>query len=218
LRAARSALASEDRIRGVRDYTVGLHATLSFSGQQLEALATEQVLLPDKSRTALSIPAAGQNVIQVLNGSAGWIQQAGKTADSPGPETAQFKESLIRTQLTLFLTSPDGSLPKAQVLADQNLDGKPVDVVLATGPDGLKTTLFFDKQTHLLVRAQYRTVHPITQQPSLAQEDYSDYKPEDGIMVAHHTVILMNGEKFSDETLTELKINTGVPASIFEKK
>jgi hypothetical protein len=195
-----------------------MHATISVSGQQLEALATEQVLLPDKTRTVLSIPAMGQNEIQVLNGNAGWIQQGGKSADAPASATAEFKESLIRTQLTLFLASPDGSLPKAQTLADQNVDGKPVDVVLIMGAAGLKTTLFFDKQTHRLARAVYQTVHPVTQQPAVAQEDYSDYKPEDGFMVAHHTVILMNGEKFSDETLTELKINSGVPASIFDKK
>jgi hypothetical protein len=59
------------------------------------------------------------------------------------------------------------------------IDGHDVEVVQGQGPRGLLVTLYFDKQSGLLVREIRFGRTPIGRVPS--QVDYSDYRAVDGI-------------------------------------
>lgn len=138
--------------------------------------------------------------------------------DVPPTALKQLKDALYRSTIQTLLQLPDGSEPAAQALPDQEVDGKAADVVLVTGPGDLKMTLFFDKSTHRLSKAEYQTAHPMTRQPAKAELMLSDYRQQDGLWVPFHTVLSLNGEKFADETMTEFKINTGLAESSFKKQ
>jgi hypothetical protein len=62
---------------------------------------------------------------------------------------------------------------------NESIDGKEVLVVQGTGPRGLLATLFFDKQSGLLVRLLRYSRTPIGRVPT--QVDYSDYRDVNGI-------------------------------------
>ncbi|MGH9759914.1 MAG: hypothetical protein ACREDR_30925, partial [Blastocatellia bacterium] len=200
-----------------KDYTAKSSGELSV-GQTLKAEFSEQVLLPDKIRSEIKIPAAGQTVIQALDGDSGWVQQGGRSTDAPAPEVKELKDGMYRSIIQLFLALPDGSEPSAQAQPDQDVEGKPADVALVSGPGDIKMTLFFDKSTHRLAKAEYQTSHPLTRQPAKAEEVFSDYRQQDGLWIPFHTVLSFNGEKFADETMTDFKLNTGLTESIFKKQ
>jgi hypothetical protein len=70
-------------------------------------------------------------------------------------------------------------LTNLRVGYDESIDGKTVQVVQGTGPRGLLATLYFDKQSGLLVRLLRYSRSPIGRIPT--QVDYADYRDVNGI-------------------------------------
>lgn len=216
LDAAIEAIGGRDQIARLHDYVLKGKAKLSFSGQELEGETTQYVQLPDKMRSEVYLPAMGQTVVQILNGEKGWFAQGGRVQEAPSQAVDQLKEALWRNHILTFLMTPDGSPMAAQALPDETIEGTPTDVVLLTVNESTMR-LYFNKQTHRLLRAQYQTTHPFTQQKVQAEETYSEYRLDDGFWLAHRIVISYNGEKFSEQTMTEFHANPGLDPSLFEK-
>jgi photosynthetic reaction center cytochrome c subunit len=94
------------------------------------------------------------------------------------------------------------------------IDGKDVLVVQGHGPRGLLVTLYFDKQSGLLVREIRFGRTPIGRVPS--QVDYSDYRAVDGIKFPfQYKFQWLDGR--DTYTLTDVKINVPIEASRFGK-
>ncbi|RMG49681.1 MAG: insulinase family protein, partial [Acidobacteria bacterium] len=216
LDAAIEAIGGRDKITGLHDYLLKGRAKLSFSGQELEGETTQYVQLPDKMRSEVFLPAMGQTIIQILNGEKGWFAQGGRVQEAPPRAIQQLKEALWRNHILTFLTKPDGSPLSAQALPDETIEGTPTDVVLLTVNES-KMRLYFDKQTHRLLRAQYQTTHPFTGQKVQAEETYSEYQLYDGFWLARHIVTSYDGEKFSEQSMTEFQANPGLDPSLFQK-
>ncbi|HKV39026.1 MAG TPA: insulinase family protein [Blastocatellia bacterium] len=218
LDSAIAAVGGAAKVKAIRDYTLKGSTTISFSGQEIKAQVTRQSLLPGKMRADLNIPAMGRTITQALDGSGGWMSQGGAATEAPAEAVKTMKESFVRDNIATFFALPDGTEPAAQALADQTVDGKAVDTILVTAPGDVKVTLYLDKASHRLLKSSYKTRNPLTQQPANAEETYSDYREEGGLWIPFHTVVSLDGEKFSDQTLSEFAVNSGLDASIFEKK
>ena len=94
------------------------------------------------------------------------------------------------------------------------IDGKDVLVVQGHGPRGLLVTLYFDKQTGLLVREIRFGRTPIGRVPS--QVDYSDYRAVDGIKFPfQYKFQWLDGR--DNYTLTDVKVNVPIDESRFGK-
>ena len=86
-----------------------------------------------------------------------------------------------------------------------------VDVVQGTGPRGLLVTLYFDRQTGLLLRELRYSKGPIGRVPT--QIDYADYRDVNGIKLPHRiTYAWLDGR----DSIVLSEIKTNVP--IDEKK
>jgi len=94
------------------------------------------------------------------------------------------------------------------------VDGKDVVVVQGRGPRGLLVTLYFDKQTGLLVREIRFGRTPIGRVPS--QVDYSDYRDVNGIKFPfQYKFQWLDGR--DTYQLTDIKINVPIDDSWFGK-
>ena len=94
------------------------------------------------------------------------------------------------------------------------LDGRSVYVVQGNGANGLFATFYFDKQTGLLTRMVRYASSTVGRVPT--QIDYSDYKPENGVMMAHKWVYgWVSGQE--EYTMTSVQPNVPVDAAKFAK-
>ncbi len=107
-----------------------------------------------------------------------------------------------------------------QVLTDlrvgypDTIDGHDVEVVQGRGPRNLLVTLYFDKQSGLLVREIRYGRTPIGRVPS--QVDYSDYRAVDGIKFPfQYKFSWLDGR--DNYQLTDVKINVPIEATRFGK-
>jgi hypothetical protein len=106
--------------------------------------------------------------------------------------------------------SSQSSLQKDVPLDESHL----VDVVQGTGPRNLLVTLFFDRQTSLLLRELRYGAGPIGRVPT--QIDYADYRDVNGIKLPFHiTYAWLDGR--DSIVLNDIKTNVPVDDSKFAK-
>jgi photosynthetic reaction center cytochrome c subunit len=170
---------------------------------------------PDQRTTMIHFrdhPDRGDS-LRAFNGRAGWI----KTPRALLKEYEQTGSELDGTRLDAQLSFP-GQIK--QVLTNlhagfpDSINGHDVDVVQGTGARGLLATLYFDKQSGLLVRLVRYSRSPIGRVPT--QVDYSDYRDVGGIKFPfQYTFSWLDGKDAFK--LTDVKTNVAIDAGKFEK-
>jgi hypothetical protein len=97
---------------------------------------------------------------------------------------------------------------------NESVDGKEVQVVQGSGPNGLLATLFFDKSTGLLVRLIRYSRTPIGRVPT--QVDYYDYRDVDGIKFPFkYKFSWLDGR--DSFTINNVKVNVPIDEARFGK-
>ena len=170
---------------------------------------------PDQRTTMIHFkdhPDRGDS-LRAFNGRVGWI----KTPRALLKEYEQTGSELDGTRLDAQLSFP-GQIK--QVLTNlhagfpDSINGHDVDVVQGSGPRGLLATLYFDKQSGLLVRLVRYSRSPIGRVPT--QVDYSDYRDVGGIKFPfQYTFSWLDGKDAFK--LTDVKTNVPIDAGKFEK-
>jgi photosynthetic reaction center cytochrome c subunit len=94
------------------------------------------------------------------------------------------------------------------------IDGRSVDVVQGSGPNGLVATFYFDKQTGLLNRMVRYANSAVGRVPT--QTDYADYRPVAGVMVPYRwTFSWLDGR--DRVVLTDVQPNVTIDAAKFAR-
>ncbi len=197
----------------VKDMTVDESGSISIQGMEIQIGSTTVKKLPDCERMEQKTP-MGQ-VVTAICGDSGWMQSPRGVQDIPGPALAEQKSENERDLLTFLTSYPD---MKIQSLPDpEPVDGKPADVLFVHSDAVKQWKVYLDKDTHRIVRMDYRTRNPMTGSPAMAQETLSDYRTVSGFQWPHKRVVLQDGDPFATVTVNSVKVNTGVQDSVFKK-
>lgn len=154
---------------------------------------------PDKRTTLIEFkdaPGRGDS-IRTYNGRAGWIKTPlavlteyelnggeldGAKLDAQLSFPGQIKRVLTNLRVSLQATISDLPGPSSQTSGDAKTgigQDRLVNVVQGAGPNGLLTTLYFDKDSGLLLRMVRYSKTPIGRVPT--QIDFADYRDVGGI-------------------------------------
>ena len=189
---------------------------------------------PDKRATIILFKeATGRgDQIRAYDGSTGWVrtplnvvgefQLGGGDLDGARFDAQLSFPGQIKQILTNLKSGPPTSItdlpaPASQSSLEQNgasTQEHSVDVVQGTGPRGLLVTLYFDKQTGLLLRELRYGASPIGRVPT--QIDYADYRDVNGLKLPFRiTYAWLDGR--DSITLNDIKINVPVDEGKFGK-
>jgi hypothetical protein len=165
---------------------------------------------PNKWLLSIDIPGFGL-VQQGYDGTSGWAQdpQTGLRDLSGGElealkRTAEFNQPLKLKAL----------FPKIEVKEQSKVGDRDVYVLEATPAQGSPEKLYFDTQTHLLVRADVEAEGP--QGKTAFEISFEDYKEVDGIKLAH-TVRRSSPVMSFAIKLQEVKHNVPIEDTKFQK-
>ena len=180
-------------------------------GGQIEIFAK----FPDKRSIRVSYKDAPDRGSQtrVFNGTTGWLTTPRALLgeyEATGSELDGLKldaELAFPGQIKQILTDLRVGYP-------DKIDGHAVYVVQGRGPRNLLTTLYFDRDSGLLVREIRYGRTPIGRIPS--QVDYSDYRAVDGMKFAFQFKFQwLDGR--DNYQLTDVKVNAPIDDSRFGK-
>jgi photosynthetic reaction center cytochrome c subunit len=189
---------------------------------------------PDKRATIILFKeATGRgDQIRAYDGSTGWVrtplnvvgefQLGGGDLDGARFDAQLSFPGQIKQILTNLKSGPPTSItdlpaPSSQSSLEQNAASAQehsVDVVQGTGPRGTLVTLYFDKQTGLLLRELRYGNSPIGRVPT--QIDFADYRDVNGIKLPFRiTYAWLDGR--DSIVLREIKTNVPVDEAKFGK-
>ena len=170
---------------------------------------------PDQRTTVIEFkdhPDRGDS-IRTFNGRAGWIKTPRallKEYELTGTELDGAKldaQLSFPGQIRQVLTNLHAGFP-------DSINGRDVQVVQGNGPKGLLATLYFDKESGLLVRLVRYGRTPIGRVPT--QVDYSDYRDVGGIKFPfQYTFSWLDGK--DSFKLSDVKTNVPIDTAKFDR-
>jgi photosynthetic reaction center cytochrome c subunit len=187
---------------------------------------------PDQRATVIDFPEAPErgDSIRVYNGSEGWqktpltvlaeYQLTGSDLDGARLDAllsfpGQIKQVLSNLRVSLPVTISDLPGPSSQTTQDASAvvgQDRLVNVVQGTGPRGMLATLYFDKESGLLVRVVRYGKSPIGRSPT--QIDYGDYRDVGGIKMPFRIIFAWLGGRDAIQ-LSQVQTNVPIDAATF---
>jgi photosynthetic reaction center cytochrome c subunit len=186
------------RLAGLTSF-VGRGTSVSFGGFGGDGAVEIVAQAPDKRSTIIVFKeATGRgDQIRTYDGRTGWLrtplnvlgefQLTGTDLDGARVDAQLSFPGQIKQMLTNWRTGPPATItdlpaPAAQSVLQQGIPSEQahvVDVVQGTGPRGLLVTLYFDRQSGLLLRELRYGSSPIGRIPT--QIDFADYRDVNGV-------------------------------------
>ena len=227
------AIGGAQRLAGLTTF-VGKGTSVGFGGFGGGGDAEIVAKAPDKHATIILFKAeTGRgDQIRTYDGRIGWVrtplnvlgefQLTGGDLDGARFDAQLSFPTQIKQILTNLRTGPPTSItdlpsPSSQSSLQQDValgQAHVVDVVQGAGPRGLLVTLFFDKQSGLLLRELRYSNSPIGRVPT--QIDFADYRDVDGIKLPFRmTYAWLDGR--DSIVLNEIRTNVPVDDAKFSK-
>ena len=153
----------------------------------------------------------------VLDGKQGWMSTGGAVQELTGDDLKEQQQQLHSGYVTsLLFFSEDGY--KLEKLDDADVDGKPAAVVKVSHDGQRDVKLFFDPQSGLLVKAEYRLKSPELGGQEVTEEAFfRDYHEVEGLQVPRTALLHRDGQKFVEAEYYDMKFPDKLEASVFAK-
>jgi hypothetical protein len=170
------------------------------------------VAYPNKVHTENTL--AMNTILSGFDGKNAWISSAQGTFELPADLNAESARNIdLIGGFGIYKKSQAGNA-EAVFAGEKEVTGQKTWLVEWNGPTG-KVKLYFDVTTKMLVAAKYRAT---TMQGVLEEERrWSDFREVEGVRFPFRWVTYRDGSLFSDQTVTEVKLNTTVEAGAFIK-
>ncbi len=170
-------------------------------------------LLPDKSRDVMTTPMG--EIISVTNGDKVWTKQGPAVTEGNDEQVQESKKDFFRNTVLTFqhLESPDY---KFAYLGQDQLDGKPVELIQVASADGvMKYKLALDATTFMPAAKMY--FGQTMMGPGNLTEKYSDFKTVGGVKLPHMTKIESDGNPVANVEISNYTVNVAADETLFAK-
>jgi predicted Zn-dependent peptidase/outer membrane lipoprotein-sorting protein len=198
----------------INDYRATLETTVVTPQGELPLKGEATVSLEGRSLMKMSTPMG--EIVQGFDGQTLWMQSPQGVQEMPGAMAEQARASALRETLRLLRVFDQPGFA-IQALGASKLEGKDVEGVLVKNESlGFEVTVYIDPATGLLAGKTYLGQVPMAGRGQVT-EILSDFREIEGVKLPFRTVLTNNGKKAAEQRIGELKINTGVAASAFNK-
>jgi hypothetical protein len=162
--------------------------------------------LPDKFKSTLHFEINGMKVTQVqtMIGDKATIMINGNAQEIDDNLSKEIKEQVYVEHVTSLIPLRDGAFTLT-ALAESKIDGKPALGIKIASKGHRDVTLYFDKDSALIVKAAYQAFDPIEKKEVAQEQFYRDYKDQAGIKYPTKSLVNQDGKKFMEIEVTEYK-------------
>jgi hypothetical protein len=172
--------------------------------------------LPEKLRATFDVDAGGQKLqmILVVNGNRGWRSAGGAVADLTPLELAELREEAYISWVETLLPLRDTAFQLA-ALPEVKVDGKPALGVKVSRQGYVDLELYFDKDSHLLVKVARKTRE--AGRAVTKERVFAEPKAFDGLRLPSKVQDFTDGRKVAEATVTGYKFPSKVDDNQFAK-
>ncbi len=176
-------------------------------------------MLPDKFKDVMELKIAGKNIgiLTILNGDKVTLEVDGKAVDAGDAVKNAMKDigNVIEVSRMVPITKKPYEL---SLIGEDKVEGKKVIGIRVTRKDHKDVSLYFDKETHLLAKVEFRTIDQATGNEVTEERIPSSYeKNKDGVPIPKKVVVKRDGKVFLEAEVLETKYFEKLDDSEFKK-
>lgn len=215
--AALKAMGGEARIAKYRATSFRVTGTFHTQGVAVSFTGQEAAQLPDRSRVAVEGTVMGNklSLVTVIAGDKGWTKVNGETRELDKQELHEEHEQLYADWVSSLVPLKQKGF-RLQALPEAKVDERAAEAVRVTHEGHRDVTLFFDKQTHFLIKVECPAKDESGKQ--VRQESFfSNYKEIDGIQEPMKVFVKRDGQPYIESENSELKHLEKLDDSAFAK-
>ncbi len=201
-----------EALKAVRDISILSRLTQATPIGEQQFVSKRHLLLPDKFRQDVVTPFG--EITLILNGESGWQKGPRGTGPAPPPLMEQLRKELAR-ELTLLLPQALEGGRTVQFVERAAVNDRPADVIVVSDASGDATWLYVDAENGQVLKMSFQGTSP-REGPVQEERFYSDFRPVGNLLLPFKVVALQNGQKSSEQTVTNLELNTGVDPALFQ--
>lgn len=204
------ALGGPEKLGKIGSARIETAVAIHTPGGAMEARTKMLYRVPDGVRSEMSV--FGQTIVSCLTPEDAWRARGGEVSEIPGDERRDETADLERD--LFFLAYP--AVARDYVL--QGLgerDG--LALVEVHAPSGGVFTAFLDPATGLPAKVEYDGPNPMTGESASIVEEFSDFRPVDGVKRPYHTVTSVDGNVFAESSVTGLILNGDIADDEFAR-
>ena len=153
-----------------------------------------------------------------VNGEKAWAAEGPKSEELTGEWLEKRRNEVYQlwvTSLTPLVTEKGFTLATAK---GKDVDGKPAVAVKVTSDKRPAITLYFDKDSGLLVKTEVMVKDELQKWKEVLDEAYfGDYKEKDGRKVYTKMRVVRDGKPLLESTLSDQKVAEKLDPKLFEK-
>ena len=172
--------------------------------------ATSYVRYPGEFRVDAKGPDGMR--IQTFDSGSAWISDGVTAEDAPAAFRQSLQAGVQRDGIGLLLALADGRIQGRRV-ADVTVEGRPMPAIEADLAAAGPVTVAFDPASGLLAYQRYGggAGEPKT------EETFSDYRPVQGLQVAHHASVRREGQPPLQRIVRTFEVNVPLDPGFFKK-
>ncbi|HUK29826.1 MAG TPA: hypothetical protein VLV89_01860, partial [Candidatus Acidoferrum sp.] len=207
-------------ISNVQSLEYSSAGTIAVGQGQEAAIQKVTVLFPDHIRIDTELFAAGADqgtVTRGYDGKTGWLQVPGgqgSVAVAESQNVELIRPILLAGAWGLFRSMQAGDAIQAQSLGQVDFAGHKADAMVITA-GSVQLVAYLDPATALFMGVRYP--QDLQQGKVWTVEIWTDYRDVQGMKFPFHRVVVRGGQKFSEDELQDVKINTNPNSSVFAK-
>jgi hypothetical protein len=208
----------EEKLAKLRADRVQVKGKLYLGEMEIPFTGETLVQLPGQFKNVMNMTFMGKNrsIVQVLNGDKGWLSIDGQMKEPDAAALNVMKETLYMDQLVRLTPLLKGQEYQLTPLKETKVQDKPAVGVKVASKGHKDASLYFDKESGLLVKAEYKTVN--NQQKEVSQEEFfSDFKEVGGFKRPMKVVAFQGSKKLMEAEITDVKYPDKIADSEFAK-
>ena len=212
LAAAVEAHGGLEKLQAVKNMVIEGRASANSPAGPMQIEGTSYYVYPDKFRQDLKLPEG--EMAYVFDGTSGFALTPMGVQPIPPQIAITFKDAVFRETLWLLTNLSQNDIP-IQYSGTEEVDDKPVSILLIRQPSGQMMKLFVSEETRYVVKLAYPDA---SQGVTVNRETFmEDYRDVDGIKVPYHVVQNVDGQPFSDNRITSITLNAELEESLFQE-
>jgi len=164
--------------------------------------------LPGKLKTVIGMSGNGVDfgIVEVINGDKGWIALNGMVADLDADQIKDAKALMHVERVTSLVGIKADKEMKLAPLGETKAGDKALVGLKVTKKGQRDVSLYFDKMTNFLVKAEYRALEPITKQEVTEEKLFGGYKElVPNLKIASKIAVKHDGKLFMELEITEIR-------------
>ncbi len=150
--------------------------------------------------------------IQTFDSGTAWISDGVSAEDAPAGFRNSLQSGVQRDGIGLLLALVENRI-KSRRVADVTLAGRALPAIEADLAPAGRVTIAFDPSTGLLAYQRYGG----TDGEPTTEETFSDYRPVQGLQVAHHASVRREGQPPIQRVVRTFELNVPLDPGFFKK-